>query len=217
MELVTLKSLRFITPGILLYGLLVILCFTTTWCELAMPKSIEEISKLIASILLGLLYSFLPFRKWSNSKFHIDVNDNIVARLTKPFLSENEKLAHLGWNDVKNIFYRHVDNDETLKMKSKLVMFNGYIWTSVADLRAVSVIGILIFALSALCSKYVGIGTFEETRVVVPIVLLLVLFVISIPASLLVTKRHTELSDEQCDFMLEHYEDELRTQLLAKL
>lgn len=182
-----------------------------------MPKSFEEGSKLLASILLGLIYSFSPFRAWSNSKFHYDVNDNIVKRLTAPFVSDNEKLANLGWQDIRNTFYRIVDNDETLKMKSKLVMFNGYIWTSVADLRAVAVLGILIFVLSALCSKFVGLGTFSETRVVFPVFVLLVLFAISIPASRLVTKRHKSLSDEQCEFMLEHYQEYLRQQLLAKL
>ena len=130
MELTTQKYLRLILPGAFLYGLLVILCWTTKWCELAIPNSWEELSKLLAAIVLGAVYSMTPLRELSNGFYFLDVNQNITARLTSPFKEEIPSVDKIGWAEIRHIFYHFVDIDETLKVKSSIIRFNGLLWTS---------------------------------------------------------------------------------------
>jgi len=214
-ELTTQKYLRIILPGVFLYGLLVILCWTTTWCELAIPQSWEELTKLLAAIVLGIIYHLTGLREISNRSYHYDINKNISARLIAPFLGKIPDLGHLGWNDLRHLFYYFVDKDESLKVKSSLVRFNGLVWTSVADLRSVSLLGIAIFFLSIVCSHYSEIRAlkFNEARAYMPIFIISVMFLSTFILSQITTDRHRRLRNEQCDYILLHYRKELKTKL----
>jgi hypothetical protein len=145
MELKTQKYLRLILPGVFLYGLLVILCWTTKWCDLPIPRGWEEITKLLAAVVLGTIYTLTGFRDLSNRCYHLDINKNISSALVDPFREEIPNAGSLEWRDLRHVFYHFIDSDETLKTKSAIIRFNGLLWTSIADLRVVSILGVLIF------------------------------------------------------------------------
>jgi hypothetical protein len=180
---------------------------------------LEEATKLVAALVLGAIYSLTPLRELSNGIYHLDVNENISRRLTKPFEDLNPQFKALGWSKIRHIFYHFVDKDETLKVKSQIVRFNGLMWTSLADLRVVSVIGVLAFSASTVCSHYVGLAsgvtalTYDEYRAGIPIFLLTVLFLLTFYFSRRVTNRHKALGDEQCEYILTQYKSELRAKL----
>jgi len=216
------KYLRLILPGIFLYGLLVILCWTTNWCDLVLPQSWEELTKLLAAIVLGFLYSLTPLREISNNCFHLDVNQNISAALVRPFESEIPHSSHIGWNNLKHVFYYFVDKDESLKTKSSIIRFNGLLWTSAADLRVVSILGVLIFSASMICSHYSNLVLpqpissslqFNEYRAGGPIFFLTLLFLATFYFSKTLTIKHKKLGDEQCEYILLHYKDELKEKI----
>ncbi|GEM_PF-1834944 len=216
MGLETQKWLRLLIPGLFLYGLLVILCFTTEWCELAIPKTLEEASKLLAAIVLGAIYSVTGLRELSNKHYFFDVNENIRGNLIRPFVGQIVHVDAISWRDVRSVFYHFVDLDESLKIKSSIVRFNGLLWTSIADLRAICVIGILAFSSSVICSHYVTFGVispFPEYRAGFPILALTILFLATFHFSQFVTQKHKQLGDEQCEYILNHFRDELRSKL----
>jgi hypothetical protein len=213
------KYLRLMLPGVFLYGLLVVFCSTTNWCELAIPASWEEATKLVTAVVLGALYSFTGLRKLSNGPYHLDVNQNIIDRLTLPFKGDVYGVQDIKWPVLKDVFYYFIDRDETLKTRASIIRFNGLLWTSAADLRAAAMLGIFLLSGSAVCSKYSSILNlatlkFEEARIGVPIFLLSILFVATFWASYRLTKKHKDLGADQCSYILLHYRDDLKTKLV---
>jgi len=215
MGLETQKYLRLIIPGVFLYGLLVILCWTTSWCEIVVPQSWEEVSKLLACVVLGAIYSVTGLREISNKFFHLDVDQNITSLLTGPFREQMPALAKANWKEIRHIFYHFVDKDSTLQVKSSIIRFNGLLWTSVADLRVAAIIGVLIMSGSMICSSYSNLTglKFDEARAGIPILLLVLLFLATFPFSFSLTKKHKRLGNEQCEYILMHYASDLKTML----
>ncbi len=54
---------------------------------------------------------------------------------------------------------------------------------------------------------------FNEIRAIVPILILIILFSLSFWFSRLATDRHKRLSDDQTDYIIFHYKDELKSGL----
>ena len=213
MSLHTQKYLRLLIPGILLYGLLVIFCWTTRWCNLPIPQTWEEITKLLVAVLLGVLYHFTGLREISNGCYYIDVTSNIVEKLTNPFAREIPLTRRLTWNDLRSTFYNFIDNDESLKVQSDIIRFNGLLWTSIADLRAVTIIAVLFFAGSMVCSSQIQHLKFPEYRAGLPISVLTVIFLSTFWFSRIATARHKDLSAGQCEHILEHHGAALKARL----
>lgn len=88
-------------------------------------------------------------------------------------------------------------------------------WTSIADLRAVSITGVLLFSGAMVCSRYLSWPPlrFEEYKAGPPILILAILFLATFYFSKVVTNRHRNLGDEQCEYILTHYKDDLKSQL----
>jgi hypothetical protein len=185
------KYLRVLVPGLLLYGLLVIFCWTTQWCNLAIPQTWEEATKLLAAILLGVAYHFTGLRELSNRFYHFDINSNIVRTLTQPFAKQMPNVRQITWPQLPATFYKFVDHDETLKVKSKIIRFNGLLWTSIADLRVVSIVAILLLSASMVCSAHITIFKFAEYRAGLPILLLTVVFLCTFWLSKIATERQS--------------------------
>lgn len=210
MQLVTQQYLRMLIPGLFLYGLLVVFCWTTRWCQLSIPHSYEEGSKLVASVVLGFIYSATPLRKMSNAFYHTEVNSQIVALLTKPFKSEIPGIELLTWNEIRTVFYHFVDKDKSLETQSQMARFNGLLWTSAADLRVVSLAGIPIFAAAMICSSRIASLKFEEATAGLPILGLFMVFLSSLYASQYFTGQHRLIGRQQFDYILHHYSEELK-------
>jgi hypothetical protein len=145
MELVVLQTVRLLAPGVMIYLLLVGICWATRWCELTVPNKLEDITKLFAVVVLGTIYNISDLTEWSNRKYFDRVNQNLTIRLTEPFKNDPEVPKNLTWSKVRLVFYKIVDSDESLKVKAKLAYRNGAFWASVADLRVISAIGCVVF------------------------------------------------------------------------
>jgi hypothetical protein len=214
MELSALKRWRLLLPGVFLYLLFVFFCRVTGWCELPMPTSFEDISHLLATVGLGAIYSVTGLRELANRAYHYDVNQNIVTCLKKPFEGKIQGLEKIGWKQIRPIFYDYVDHDESLKVQSSNIRFNGLLWTSFADLRVIAVFGIILFLGSVAGSHYFAQYRFDETRVIAPIVLLLFLFLASFRISRVLTERHKRLGNDQCEQIVGKYGADLKGQLI---
>lgn len=214
MDITSQKLVRFFVPAILFYLFLVVFCFVTNWCNLEMPGTYEEISKSILGFVLGFVYWLTPLRSFSNKKYHLNVNEKIVENLKRPYVGDNPCIARLDWSEIRHIFYCFVDHDESLKVKSKNIRWNGVFWTSVADARAISVLSMLIFILAAILSLNVRWLEFVETAAILPVIVLGTIFLASFPISKLVTNRHIKLGEEQCEYIVQNKNEELKSKLL---
>ena len=210
-----LKTIRFFVPAGLLYFLLVGICWFSHWCEVALPSQYEEITKSILALILGYAYSVSYLRELSNSKYFEMVNQNICNKLITPFAGDPNVPKDLPWSRVRHVFYRFVDADESLKHQKTLAYWNGALWTSAADLRAVSALGCVITGILLLGANIFGDARFDTIRATYFFLLMVALFAISIPLSILTTRRHMEIGTQQCEFIVAQYRSELRAKLIA--
>lgn len=214
MKSTSLKTFRFIVPAAILYFYVVALCWFSHWCELAMPTSYDQFTKSILAIVLGYLYTVSCLRNLSNRDYHLEVNRNISERLYAPFVDDQNVPRGLAWRKIKNVFYFFVDRDESLRHRSLLAFSNGLLWTSAADLRAISALACASFALSMLAASLLGDANFDFARAIYVFLLALFLFLLSIPFSRRVTKKHLGIGSGQCDYIVLHSRNELREKLI---
>jgi len=104
-----------------------------------------------------------------------------------------------------NIFYSFVDNDESLKQKSKVVMFNGLIWSSFIDLCILS-------CLAALSYSILSIFTSKSHYIILADLLFCFCFLSLICTSLL-TRKHKTLSNEQLDIIAQTKKNEVELKI----
>lgn len=213
MEPKTQKRLRFIVPGVLLYALLVWISWVTRWYDLPIPEKWEETPKLFVVIVLSGIYYVTGLRERSNAHYHMNVNQTIIKKLTTPFKKDIPDAQWLAWNKARLIFYKLIDNDKSLTEKSGRIRFNGLLWTSVADIRAVSILGIVLFSLAIVASRYFEVAKFDESRTGAPLMILSAIFLITFWLSKILTRRHLEISEEQCDHILLYHREELKSKL----
>jgi len=214
MAIFTLKTIRFFVPAILVYMLAVLFCWVSDWCSLAVPESYETFAKSIIAAALGAIYYALPLRECANQAYFDRVNRNLVYQLTLPFIHDPNFPRDLTWRQVRRVFYPYVDNDKSLGHLKVLAFWNGAVWTSAADLRMVSGIGVIFFAFVMLVVNLIGNNTFGNARGVYAILLLLFLFLMSIVLSELTTRRHIRIGTQQAEQIRLHHRAQLRAQLI---
>lgn len=204
MEQKTLNWLRIVVPGAIFIVGAVILGAITGLYELPSPD-VDALLKSLSVIVIGVLYHLTPLRSWINKGHHYRVNENIRARMVSMAGLPDDK-SRFTWKRLRGIFYDLVDHDESLKVKGQRVMFNGLLWTSAADLTAISVLFLgysLILAVSAVPNAdYAAIVFFVSG-------------LMGFVGSIRTTERHIELGNEQLDLMEEKYQDEVRSRILA--
>jgi hypothetical protein len=164
---------------------------------------LDAVLKSLAVVVIGVIYRFTPLRSWINKSYFDRVNENIRSQMVAMAgLIDNKKLY--TWGRLRRVFYDIVDHDESLKVKGQRVMFNGLIWTSCADLTAISVLFLgysLILVVSQVHdAAYAALAYFAFA---------LVGFVGSIKT----TEKHIELGNEQLDLMEEKYARQIRDRL----
>jgi len=213
MNFAALKFIRYVVPGILLYVLLYSICWVTIWCSLPLPNRWEELGKLTAAAVLAFVYNAVDLRERMNSFYFDAVNSNLITRLTSPFAGDPSVPKPLTWRNVRPIFYRIIDSDPSLKHQAQRAFFNGALWTSAADLRAISLIGVLLFSATLLIGNLIGRAEFDFGLGVFAILMCLVLAGVSFGLSKLITKRHIEIGNEQVDFILAHHRQVLHDHL----
>jgi len=203
MEPTTLQYLRYTTPGV------IFILFWTIF--LAVPRgtfggfdlSFETLQSSIPVLITGLFYYVFPLRSWANKRFYNRVNENLRSKLVDiAGVEDNEK--KLSWKRVKNSFYDLIDNDATLTTRSQRVMFNGFIWTTIADVRVFSLI---FFILSAI----LWFSDIERSHYL--LILFFLVGLISLPLSEFVTQKHIRLGDDQIEFIRGKYQTKVTAEL----
>lgn len=147
MEQTTLKYLRVLIPGIIfLLGIYPI--YNHYFKDIYDAKSLDTTYVTYLSILLGSIYYQLNIRyfliKWSGYL----IDKNIFTKLVTIHggnVPDNQKNFIKSDRKYMSIFYRILDNDESLKKKTNNVYFNGIFWTSTADSAILSFIFGLIY------------------------------------------------------------------------
>jgi ABC-type multidrug transport system fused ATPase/permease subunit len=213
----TLKTLRIIIPGVIIY-LFFLPLFKGTIDIGEIVSSINSIKDLLYFIIilpLGALYYVFQIRGYFISQSLRKIHENIYNQLLSPF--QNEPLIVKASSKLRqgrillDIFYNFVDNDESLKERAKNVYLNGLIWSSVADVASVGSIAASIYLIAFIIS-----GNWDYS--IAFLVLLLVSafsFFVLLPR---VTKAHIQLSNEQLGYISLYKKEDLQKKLqsLAK-
>ena len=206
----TQKYLRFLIPGMLGYFALYFVCQTCDFCSIGWPTSLDEVMKLTAVLLIAFFYDFLRLRNLSNALPLFRVNAGIMGRLKEPFTSEDDRISSIPWSRFKDVFYPIIDNDETLKVRSENIRFNGVLWSSAADLRAIAAVGLMLILAFYLVDKVRLVRGFRRGRTAeFWLDISSSACMVSFPISLVLTNKHRNLVLDQCDYMLLHKRSEL--------
>jgi len=213
MEHKHLRRIRYFVPGMLLYLLLVSICWVTRWCELEIPKTWEEFLKLSLAAVLAYPYTASKLRNRMNEFYFDAVNKNLVRGLTEPFKGYPGVPRGLTWQQIRAAFYHLVNSDPALTHHSRRAYANGALWTSAADLRAISLIGVLAFITCLFVGQIFEIAQFPPVRAILGIVVCLLLLVISFPLSTAFTQKQIEIGNEQLEHILMHHKQQLRNLL----
>lgn len=207
MSLGTLKWLRLITPGVLII-LFASLCgwISGLWAPfLALNSDLKRLAYSLPVLLLGVVYYILEFRIQANKKYFDKVSENIRINLLRIAGFPDDQRRYT-WQRLRGIFYGIVDTDPSLKIKSELAYSNGYIWTTVADVRALSAVfaiaSVMVFALTFVASG--------SLRPLWSILFFAILYLVTFPASAALTRRHTDIGDEQIEIIEHKHLAELR-------
>lgn len=162
----------------------------------------------VLAFVIGTFFSNLKIRKLRNDKTHAEINENIKNKflangLTKS-VSEEDIQKVKASRQLMYIFYHFIDNDESLKEKSKLVRDNGLTWTSTADVAILSCVFAWLYFIFIL---FLGpVTLFVYSGLLIGSIGLLS-GVILHPLSV---KNHIELGDEQLEFIFANYKEELK-------
>jgi hypothetical protein len=209
MSYTTLGWIRYFVPGVLLYLLLASICWATSWCAFAVPTNWKDLFGLAIAAALAFPYSACGLRHRMNQLYFDQVNGNLVRRLTAPFASDPMVPQGLTWKHIRSVFYNLVNSDRALTHHSQRAFRNGALWTSAADLRAISLIGILAFIAVLLVGKLFETASFPPHRAIIGMFACIVLVGLSFPFSSALTRRQIEIGNEQVEHIMSHHRQAL--------
>jgi hypothetical protein len=202
MELVTLKGIRFVVPAAIIFVCWWLLGKMMGLSTAEFPDEFTDANLYV--IICGALYYVSPLRDWANRPFHNKVSANLRTELVRiSDLPDNPQV--FTWNALRGIFYWLIDHDVTLSKKATLLHWNGAVWTSCADVRAVSV----VFAASSFLLAWLR----DDERGVVAGFVFAVAAAISVPLSSILTKRQKKLGREQLEVIEHFYQDVVKTKM----
>lgn len=200
-----LKQLRFVIPGALFYVFYLILGYVSGLWDVSLPENWQEAAYGTAPIVLGFLYYSLPLRNWANRPFAVEVHSRLTRGLAQqagaPYTNREYE-----WEQVSGVFWHFIDKDPSLKSKSLDAYFNGLIWTTWSDVRAISLVYVILSSVILLISCPAGSYA---------VLLFSSLFLISFLGSHFVTQRHHQIGEEQLRIIGTKFKKELRDLLEA--
>lgn len=207
LSLETLKALRVIVPGLIL-GLVYEPLLKDSGLFEKVPELADTVllGYSITAVVLGFLYYVCDLRSrlvFRGQTQH--VRTNIADGLMKCSrgLPDLEAAGTILAQErrLMNVFYKVVDNDSNLSEKAKLVRFHGLVWSSVADVFVIGLLGGATYLAASLAAKDRGYAIASA-----------VLLLVSLCARLLVpvlTNQHIKLSNQQLDVINEFHRDEV--------
>lgn len=159
MDKKSLKILRLICPGLLFLLYALPLLFRTGFI-----KSINQLDDytrylciLICIIALGAIYYILGVRNIFWRKIVMDLRNNIKNTFIDFFKSEIDivhKIKSLSDLELMSVFYKLIDDDDSLKDKQNDVRLNGLILTTVIDAQLLLLFFMPIYLLFCILEKY---------------------------------------------------------------
>lgn len=213
MELSTLKTYRKVVPGATFIFFLIpaYLFFTDQVFEIDTAKFVIGGFGVVLAFIIGTCFGSLKIRSLRNKKTHAEIITNIKNKLIENGLTRTvdagKKRKVIEGRQLMYVFYHFIDNDESLKEKSKLVRDNGLIWTSTAD---VAILGCFFAWLYFLLILFFG----AEPLLVFAGLLIgcIGLFCGAILHPLSV-KNHIALGNEQLEFIFTNHRKELQDKI----
>ncbi len=199
-----LKWMRFITPAIIILLFWSIAGTVTDLWDPIWPETPEQWKASTLYVILALIYYLTPLRKLSNKLFFKDITENIRAKLVKISGTEDNKELY-SWKSLRGIFYYLIDNDKSLSTKARLAYFNGWVWSTLADIRAISTILAIIFFFISLPSNI--------NNALVLFFIFGFIALLTIPASNEITNQHRAIADEQIEIIEHYYLENLKEKL----
>lgn len=203
MKLNTLQSLRFGTPAILILLFTALSGKLTGLWQLSLPENPKDWAATVMGLVISTLYYLSGLRNWANQFWFEKVNENIRSQLIKiADLDDNTKI--FSWTSIKPIFYNLIDNDKSLTINSEQAYFNGYIWTTCADVRAIS----FIFAVLSIFAF-----SFEVVGAKALIAIFVCIFGFTFLASAIATKKHMKIGNQQIKTIKLFHQTKLKEKL----
>jgi hypothetical protein len=159
MEKKTLKIWRLFLPGVifLLYSFPVL--FKTNLIE-SLRNSLGEYlfysCILIIVIIFGGIYYIIGFRNIFWRKIVMSLHDNIRINFINYFQTNKaiiNSIKNLNDSELMSIFYKLIDDDESLRDKQNDVRLNGLILTGVIDAQLISLLFLVIYVFFYLVKK----------------------------------------------------------------
>jgi hypothetical protein len=202
----TLSTLRIVIPGTILFINIIALLLPELTLSLLNPfREWYNLAALLVIPVLGVIYSWFPFRKWIWQLPRSSLDENIKAKLLEPFskaLTQEEKKRLQNGNVLLHIFYNLVDADDSLKEKAGKIRLNGLICTTIADIVALGILGCISFIIGyAFLHRlhYIWLS-------IVMLILVLICFLVALPRFM---SNHQKLSNEQIEALLVNYKTKL--------
>ena len=188
-----LKQFRFWAPPAIIIAYTAIAARTLGFEGIAPPTSIRDLAFNLPVVAMAVGYYLSPIRSWANSSNHSKITQNIKERLLR--IGGYKETDDRAKDKAMNVFYRQIDADKSLAARSEDIMFNGLVWTTLADAMAISIIfsisftivwatGILESFQLALGFLLVAGGTFVLLK--------------------LATEKHLTMSENQLEYIEEH-------------
>lgn len=205
-----LKAMRLIVPGVLIFLLFYPLYKGNFALDGLVNVSTKDAVYLVVVLVAGGIYKTLELRGIMFKERLDEVHENIKHRLLAPFSSDPKiaKLRALPAQKFLKVFYNLIDNDESLKEKSKDVFENGLLWSSYSDVGVISIFGAIIYALTFMITGQRDFAFFA--------LFLVALWGLSIPLIFLSVNKHKKLGDDQLEIITKLHQSRLR-ELLEKL
>ena len=208
----TLKSLRILIPGIIVF-FLTIPAFNP---QIKPTELLTTVTLLEGSIytalafILGTGYYLTNLRGYFLKNSLNQIHKNIKSKLLEPFKDNFAIYKHKDklekGKTLIECFYGLIDNNESLKEKAKNVHLNGLIWSTVADISALSFLASILHLL-------LWLFTITNSHLLWSLSFALIYIVFSRVMMNQVTILHIEKSDEQLDFIKLYLKNDLQKKI----
>ena len=200
MPIEVLKSLRFITPGIIIVLFWSLLGSVTGDWKIEVPQSMTDATSYLPAIIAGLVYYLTPLRDWANRKHFGSINENIRQKMVEIGGAELDS-PRSKWPKLRRLFYKIVDSDDSLKVHATRAYFNGYIWTTTADTKAIA----LFFAAYALLHHF----SFASQGALLGFGVFAAIALICWPIGEIITRKHKAIGDEQLGIIEQFHKQQI--------